>query len=103
MLWIYVPPFLLMSRILRDWVKTYQRIPILCDERLQKAGARRLITRGEGNAAGSEFFEAFDKFEAELWDALGKVCLKLCKYIIGLYRLSRNTKPDRVWHLPLLQ
>lgn len=54
-------------------MKTYQRIPTLCDELLEKGGAERLVARGEGNAAGAEFFEAFDNFEATLWETLEKV------------------------------
>lgn len=57
----------------RDWVKTYQRIPTLVDEQLEKGGATRLVLRGEGDAAGAEFFEAFDAFEATLWETLQKV------------------------------
>jgi sulfite reductase alpha subunit-like flavoprotein len=88
MVWIYVLSFSLMRQMMRDWVQTYQRIPILCDELLQKAGARRLFTRGEGNAAGPEFFEAFDVFEADLWDTLGKVCQRQCTNVMGPYHLA---------------
>lgn len=56
-----------------DWVQTYQRIPKLCDELLEQHGGKRLVTRGEGDAAASDFFEVFDDFEAKLWDAVGKV------------------------------
>ncbi|KAM5540807.1 hypothetical protein V8D89_005451 [Ganoderma adspersum] len=55
----------------RDWVNTYQRIPRLVDDALAAGGARRMVERGEGDASGSEFFEAFDKWERGLWEKLG--------------------------------
>ncbi|KAG8833355.1 hypothetical protein FRC17_010824 [Serendipita sp. 399] len=57
----------------KDWVLTYQRIPRLIDETMEKLGAKRLLERGEGDAAGSEFFDAFDAWEANLWEVLGEV------------------------------
>ena len=51
----------------------YQRIPRLCDELLGQHGGKCLVARGEGDAATSDFFEVFDNFEANLWDAFGKV------------------------------
>ncbi|KAL4252643.1 Bifunctional cytochrome P450/NADPH--P450 reductase [Abortiporus biennis] len=54
----------------RDWVATYQRIPTLCDRLLGELGGKRLVERGEGDAGGSDFFEAFDQWEIKLWDAL---------------------------------
>ncbi|KAM5535289.1 hypothetical protein V8D89_011043 [Ganoderma adspersum] len=55
----------------RDWVNTYQRIPRLVDDALAGHGAKRMVERGEGDASGSEFFEAFDKWEKGLWEKLG--------------------------------
>ncbi|EMD34553.1 hypothetical protein CERSUDRAFT_75518 [Gelatoporia subvermispora B] len=52
--------------------KTYQRIPKLCDALLAERGAERLAPRGEGDAASGDFFESFDAWEAQLWDALSK-------------------------------
>ena len=57
----------------RDWVNTYQRIPRLVDECFVAHGAKRLVERGEGDASGSEFFEAFDVWERGLWEQLGEV------------------------------
>jgi hypothetical protein len=54
-------------------VNTYQRVPKLCDESIEARGGHRLLSRGEGDASGAEFFQAFDTFEANLWDALTKV------------------------------
>ncbi|OCH86408.1 bifunctional P-450/NADPH-P450 reductase [Obba rivulosa] len=54
----------------RDWVQTYQRIPKLCDETLAERGAERLAPRGEGDAASGDFFDSFDKWEAQFWEAL---------------------------------
>lgn len=56
-----------------DWVNTYQRIPILCDDLLEKRGGQRLLPRGVGDAGASDFFQAFDVFEAQMWEALSKV------------------------------
>ncbi|KAI0785558.1 cytochrome P450 [Abortiporus biennis] len=53
-----------------DWVTTYQKIPKLCDSLLSEHGAKRLVDRGEGDAGGSDFFEAFDIWEATLFEAL---------------------------------
>ncbi|PIL35108.1 cytochrome P450 [Ganoderma sinense ZZ0214-1] len=54
----------------RDWVNTYQRVPRLIDGALAAHGAKRLVERGEGDASGSEFFEAFDTWEKSLWEKL---------------------------------
>lgn len=54
----------------RDWALTYQRIPTLCDETLAARGAKRLTTRGEGDAGSSEFFDVFDKWGTSLWKSL---------------------------------
>jgi cytochrome P450 / NADPH-cytochrome P450 reductase len=57
----------------RDWASTYQRIPRLIDETMELRGAKRLLKRGEGDASGSEFFDSFDMWEAELWKTLSEV------------------------------
>jgi cytochrome P450/NADPH-cytochrome P450 reductase len=56
-----------------DWVHTYQRIPRLIDETLEKKGAKRLLARGEGDAGGDRFTESFDEWEDQLWETLSKV------------------------------
>ncbi|KAJ3487812.1 hypothetical protein NLI96_g3280 [Meripilus lineatus] len=56
----------------RDWSRTYQRIPKLCDDILEKRGGRRLVPRGEGDASQPEFFEKFDTWEQTLWKTLEK-------------------------------
>ena len=60
-----------------DWVATYHRIPKLCDDVMEKRGATRLVSRGEGDSGKAEFFEIFDEFVAELWGSLTKVFLVL--------------------------
>jgi cytochrome P450 / NADPH-cytochrome P450 reductase len=55
-----------------DWVATYQRIPRICDDTIKERGGRRLLTRGEGDAGGAEFFQAFDNYESQLWETLVK-------------------------------
>lgn len=55
----------------RDWVRTYQRIPTLIDERLGAAGATRVKARGEADASG-DFFGDFESWYEGLWPALGQ-------------------------------
>ncbi|KAJ5530795.1 NADPH-cytochrome p450 reductase FAD-binding alpha-helical domain-3 [Penicillium freii] len=47
----------------QDWTKTFYRIPILIDDLMHKAGATRLTTRGEANAAVSDLFS-----DLEVWE-----------------------------------
>jgi sulfite reductase alpha subunit-like flavoprotein len=56
-----------------DWVATYQKVPKFCDATIEERGGHRLLARGEGDAGGAEFFQAFDDYEHKLWDALVKV------------------------------
>ncbi|GJE90389.1 bifunctional P-450/NADPH-P450 reductase [Phanerochaete sordida] len=55
-----------------DWALTYQRVPTLVDDALAARGAKRILARGEGDAGAGDFFEAFDRWEARLWEALSK-------------------------------
>jgi cytochrome P450/NADPH-cytochrome P450 reductase len=55
-----------------DWVNTYQRIPTLCDDLLEKRGGQRLLPRGVGDAGASDFFQTFDEYEANMWEVLSK-------------------------------
>ncbi|CUA67141.1 NADPH-ferrihemoprotein reductase [Rhizoctonia solani] len=59
-----------------DWVHTYQRIPKLIDDTLEKKGAKRLLERGEGDAGGDRFTESFDEWESKLWEALQNLEVK---------------------------
>ncbi|KAF8755042.1 cytochrome P450 [Rhizoctonia solani] len=58
-----------------DWVHTYQRIPRLIDDTLEKKGAKRLLARGEGDAGGDRFTESFEEWEDQLWQVLSKVSI----------------------------
>ena len=64
----------------RDWVRTFQRVPRVVDELLAARGGVRLLARGVGDAQAADFFEAFDEWEARLWEALAKVrsCVSPC-------------------------
>ncbi|KAJ6488891.1 fatty acid hydroxylase [Mycena sanguinolenta] len=53
-----------------DWKATFQKIPTMCDELLEKHGGRRLVARGWGDASSADFFQMFDEFEANLWATL---------------------------------
>ncbi len=55
----------------RDWAATYQTIPKLIDNSLEKYGATRVYQRGEGNAAG-DFDGQFQAWYKSLWDALAQ-------------------------------
>ncbi|MEQ3553935.1 cytochrome P450 [Pseudonocardia nematodicida] len=49
-----------------DWARTYQAIPKAVDEQLSRAGARRLVDRGEANARG-DFFGDFEDWYDGFW------------------------------------
>ncbi|KAJ7259121.1 fatty acid hydroxylase [Mycena haematopus] len=55
-----------------DWKATFQKIPTLCDDLLEKHGGKRLLERGSGDASAGDFFQRFDEFEAKLWATLSK-------------------------------
>jgi cytochrome P450/NADPH-cytochrome P450 reductase len=52
-----------------DWARTYQRIPALVDESLARAGAQRIVARGQANARG-DFFGDFEAWHEGLWPAI---------------------------------
>lgn len=49
-----------------DWARTYQAVPKAVDDHLARAGATRLVTRGEADARG-DFFGAFEDWYAGFW------------------------------------
>ncbi|MFO1079545.1 MAG: cytochrome P450 [Reyranellaceae bacterium] len=53
----------------RQWARTWQAVPKRVDAALEKAGAQRLLDRGEADSAG-DFFGAFDDWYAGLWPRL---------------------------------
>ncbi|EJD48679.1 cytochrome P450 [Auricularia subglabra TFB-10046 SS5] len=56
----------------RDWARTYQRVPRAIDAGLASAGGVRLLERGESDAGGESFFEAFEEWEERLWRVLAE-------------------------------
>ncbi|KAI0071730.1 bifunctional P-450/NADPH-P450 reductase [Panus rudis PR-1116 ss-1] len=88
----------------RDWVQTYQRIPTLIDRLLAERGAKRLLSRGEGDAGGSDFFESFDRWCANLWEEVSKIyetrkadgvgSLKITTVETGSSRANLLRQPD---------
>jgi cytochrome P450 / NADPH-cytochrome P450 reductase len=54
----------------RDWARTYQAVPTMVDALLERAGARRLIERGEANAR-SDFFGDFEDWYEPFWERVG--------------------------------
>ncbi|KAI0763071.1 flavoprotein-like protein [Trametes elegans] len=59
-----------------EWMQHLQgnelegRIPKTIDKVLEERGSKRLHERGVGDALATEFFEAFDEWEAQLWKTL---------------------------------
>lgn len=55
----------------RDWVATFQRIPILIDDLLQRAGAERFAARGLADSAVMDLFVELEKWTADsVWPAI---------------------------------
>ncbi|MBO0792137.1 MAG: flavodoxin domain-containing protein, partial [Ktedonobacteraceae bacterium] len=52
-----------------DWATTYQAIPRLVDEALERFGARRIYPRGEGDQ-GADFDGSFESWYTPLWGTL---------------------------------
>jgi cytochrome P450/NADPH-cytochrome P450 reductase len=52
-----------------DWASTYQAVPTLIDAQLEAHGARRVHTRGEGDAR-SDFDGQFSEWYKDLWSSL---------------------------------
>jgi cytochrome P450/NADPH-cytochrome P450 reductase len=50
-----------------DWARTYQAVPAEIDAQLARAGARRLVERGEANARG-DFFGDFEDWYGTFWE-----------------------------------
>jgi cytochrome P450 / NADPH-cytochrome P450 reductase len=50
----------------KDWARTYQAVPKEIDENLARAGAQRLVRRGEANARG-DFFGDFEDWYKGFW------------------------------------
>ena len=50
----------------RDWATTYQRVPILIEERMDALGANRLVPRGEADAR-CDFFGDVDNYSQTVW------------------------------------
>ncbi|MEK5497332.1 bifunctional cytochrome P450/NADPH--P450 reductase [Bacillus sp. FSL M8-0077] len=55
----------------RNWASTYQRIPRLIDEALERKGAKRLTDIGEGDAGG-DMDEDKETFQKTVFDELAK-------------------------------
>jgi cytochrome P450/NADPH-cytochrome P450 reductase len=55
----------------RDWASTYQVVPRLLDEKLEAAGARRIVARGEGDAR-EDMDSSFDGWFRALWPKVGE-------------------------------
>ena len=53
-----------------DWARTYQAVPVAIDHNLERAGATRLMPRGEADARG-DFFGDFDDWYSDFWGPVG--------------------------------
>ncbi|KAM0262766.1 hypothetical protein ACHAQJ_001560 [Trichoderma viride] len=57
----------------RDWVATFQRIPILIDDLLQKAGADRFANKGLADSAVMDLFVELEKWTTDaVWPAISQ-------------------------------
>ncbi|KAL7949740.1 cytochrome P450 [Trichoderma barbatum] len=57
----------------RDWVATFQRIPILIDDLLEKAGAKRFAERGLADSAVMDLFVELEKWTTDaVWPAISQ-------------------------------
>ncbi|RFU78314.1 cytochrome p450 [Trichoderma arundinaceum] len=57
----------------RDWVATFQRIPILIDDLLRKAGAERFANRGLADSAVMDVFVELEKWSTDaVWPAISQ-------------------------------
>ncbi|KAL7792090.1 hypothetical protein V8C37DRAFT_380716 [Trichoderma ceciliae] len=57
----------------RDWVATFQRIPILVDDLLQKAGAERFAERGLADSAAMDLFVELETWTTDVvWPAISQ-------------------------------
>ncbi|MCY7612475.1 flavodoxin family protein, partial [Bacillus safensis] len=55
----------------RNWASTYQRIPRLIDEALERKGAKRVADLGEGDAGG-DMDEDKEIFQKTVFEQLAK-------------------------------
>ena len=56
-----------------DWQATFQRIPSLVDDLLEKRGANRIAEKGTADAAQGDMFNDFDTWEESIfWPAMAK-------------------------------
>ncbi len=74
----------------RDWARTYQAVPIFVDEALEKAGAERVVERGEADAR-ADFFGTFESWSTDLWPALERR-FALTPLVNGVEKLSVEVK-----------
>ncbi|EHK24213.1 uncharacterized protein TRIVIDRAFT_61018 [Trichoderma virens Gv29-8] len=57
----------------RDWVATFQRVPILIDDLLQRAGAERFANRGLADSAVMDLFVELEKWTTDsVWPAISQ-------------------------------
>ena len=68
----------------REWATTYQRIPRLVDNLLEKGGAERVYNRGEADVSGAGFFDEWEEWEEGMWEEFGKVCPIDCARSVGI-------------------
>lgn len=56
-----------------DWTATYQKIPKLCDAKIEACGGKRIAPRGEANAANGDMFSEFEAWEDDVfWPSIDK-------------------------------
>lgn len=97
---IYSATYLAYPRtdsITGDWQATFQKIPKLTDELIEKHGGKRLAARGYADAANNDIFNDFDKWmDQTLWPAIVKEFGAEDEDVVGVHGLdveiSTNTR-----------
>ena len=66
-------PFIVFGCGHSDWTATYQKIPKLCDTKIEACGGKRIAPRGEANAANGDMFSEFEAWEDDVfWPSINK-------------------------------
>lgn len=88
----------------KDWVNTYQAIPIFIDKCFHELGAKRFLERGEADAK-ADFLGSFEKWEEALLQALEQSLEKLQDANNKVQQLAVEMieRPSKLQHLKQTQ
>lgn len=79
----------------RDWASTYQRVPMLVDEKMSAAGAQRIRERGEADGQ-ADFFGDWERWYRDFWpDVEGALKVASGEVASGpAYRVVATGEPE---------